>query len=218
MAYVLIRGARNTLAVRRPRTVRWHRGFRGLGQVNADGTPCGDVGEPDCVDISTGITQQIGPQNLGPFAGGTASSNPTLSTLPSPGSAGSLAPMSCPSGSVLNSSGACESVAVSIGSPTGCPSGQVQINQYGDCGPSATLVATLASPSGASSLGLSPQAAAQIANALNATNTAVKIATGQPVGGPVAVVSTNPFASISGTTWLIAAAVLAGIVLVSKKR
>jgi hypothetical protein len=139
---------------------------------------------------------------------------PTSTTLPTAAgpvtSAGALPTSYLPSGEAI-------ATQYTIGSQGTCPAGQIVVDQYGSCGPSSTLASTLASPSGANSLGLSPTAAAQIANALNAAGTAVKIATGQAVT-PVAVVSTNPFAAVSPTVWLVGAAVLVGIVLVSKKR
>jgi hypothetical protein len=189
MAYVLIRGARNTLAVRRPRAVR--RGMWGLGQA-----ACANYDSDSglCLDSTTDV--------------------PTSTTLPTAAgpvtSTGALPTSYLPSGEAI-------ATQYTIGSQGTCPAGQIVVDQYGSCGPSSTLASTLASPSGASSLGLSPTAAAQIANALNAAGTAVKIATGQAVT-PVAVVSTNPFASVSPTVWLVGAAVLVGIVLVSKKR
>jgi hypothetical protein len=198
MAYVLIRGARNTLAVRRPRAVRGLRGW-GLGQE------CGDVGEPDCPP-DTPIITQSGPTTTLSLTPAAPLNTSSLLSPSSPTNVGTVSP-----NQVVGT--------YQLGSSVGCPAGQVTIDPInGVCGPPAQLVSTLSSSTGAASVGLTPQQAAAAITALNAGQSIASILGGTPSGGAVVPVSTNPFASISPTMWAVFAAVAVGIVLISQSK
>lgn len=171
-------------------------GMRGLGQ---DATlACGDVGQPDCpVDTSGDLAaiQASGQLNQLYTSGGPNESAPVSVYTP-----------------VTSFSSA------NIGQSMSCAPGYVVVDASGNCGPASTLAATLAAPGGAATLGLTAQQAAALTASLNAANTAIKIATGQaPATSPLPV-STNPFASISTTTWIIAAVAVVGVLMLSGRK
>lgn len=203
MPYALVRGARNTVRIPRP-VRRW----RGMGQCYGDnsvdsstGLTCPVAGAGDSLsDLSSGVAQL----NAGILTGPNATS--PLSTY------GSVA---LPPASPTFQAGD----IAQIGGPGTCAPGYVVGDTSGNCVPAAQLASTLATPAGASSLGLTNAQAAAITQALAAVGTAVRVATGQPVVPTSALVasSSNPFASISPTVWIAGAGLLA-LVLVLKKR
>ena len=172
----------------RPPVVRWRR--RGLGQDS------GDVCDPSS---SSYDDLECANETGGPLPSG-GGETPTTNPL-----AGNT---SLPPTGVM---------PAAIGSNVGCAAGYVVADNSGNCAPASSLAATLSTPAGASSLGLTAAQAAAITASLNAATTAVKVATGQPVVTPVVAASSNPFASISPTTLMIGAVALVALLLVMKK-
>lgn len=99
-----------------------------------------------------------------------------------------------------------------IGSSVGCAPGYVVGG--GGCVPPSNLAASLASSTGAASLGLTAAQAAAIRAGLQTAQTLVG---GVPTTSYIAPV-TNPFADISPMVWVVGAAGLVAVLLLSKKR
>lgn len=183
------------------------RGLRGFGQV--DCTSLDSNG--NCVTSTGAIYDQSGNLISGSIAtqvGTTTTFNTTnpvvqqsTGTLLNPGSAVDV------NGSPYGA----------IGSSGGCAAGYVVADASGNCAPTATVAATLSTAAGAASLGLTATQQAAALASINAATAAAKILSGQPAVTPV-VASTNPFASISTTTLMIGAAVILGVLVISKKR
>jgi hypothetical protein len=178
----------------------------GLGQCvdpgSGDDVPCSDPGAiaytTPGTPTNTGITQN----SANPFGSFLTPAPVSEIQLLSPSSPGDVTPAGTPSFTFGP-----------IGGSQGCAAGYVVGDAAGDCVPAATLAATLATPAGATSLGLTAAQAATITAALR-TATAVVGGTAPVYVAPV----TNPFASISSTTWLIGGAALLGVFLLMKKK
>lgn len=207
MPYALVRGARNTVRIPRP-VQRWRIiPHRGMGQCYGDNS----------VDASTGLTCPVAGagDSLSDLSSGVAQLNAGILTGPN-----ATAPLSTYGSVALPASPTFQAGDIAqIGGPGTCAPGYVVGDTSGNCVPAAQLASTLATPAGASSLGLTNAQAAAITQSLAAVGTAVRVATGQPVVPTSALVasSSNPFASISPTVWIAGAGLLA-LVLVLKKR
>ena len=212
MPYAVVRGARNTIVIphvgRKIARRRWGVRGWGLGQdPNVNITPGGIVqtgGDDDLSNISATDIQNL------TATGPNATPSIILGTPGTLAPAGSFATAT----SGVTSTGEAVLAPGSIGSPCPDGSGEVISDQYGTCSPVSSLSSALANPASYAALGLTASQAAAITAALTTAQKLIS-PTGTVVAAPV---SSNPFASISATGWILGGVALFAIVLVTSKK